>query len=68
MKFKRDYLIGGTNGKNNPSDYVVGYLADNGMYIDIVELINSTFRWYRVGNKSFELLKHAKAYCESFGN
>ena len=63
MAFKRDYLIGGLNGKADPTDYVVGYQADNGMYIEIRSITGETFRWYRVNGKEFEKLKDAKEYC-----
>ena len=63
MKFTRIYLIGGTNGKANNTDYVIGYKAENGKVIIIRELINSSFRWYEVDGKSYETLKQAKAAC-----
>lgn len=65
MKFKRVYLIGGEAGKDDNTDYVVGYRAENGMYIEIKELVDNTYRWYMVGGKEFGTLKAAKEYCES---
>ena len=63
IKFRRVYLIGGENGKADPTDYVVGYKASNGKYIEIKELINNAYRWYVVDGKSFETLKQAKSAC-----
>lgn len=63
MKFKRSYLIGGLNGMDDPTDYVVGYQADNGKFIDIHSLIGETYRWYSVDGKEFDTLKEAKQYC-----
>ena len=65
MKFTRVYLIGGEAGKDDDTDYVVGYRAENGMYIEIKELVDNTYRWYMVGGKEFGTLKDAKAYCEA---
>ena len=63
MKFVRVYLIGGETGKADDTDYVIGYKASNGKYIEIKELIDSSFRWYVVDGVSFSTLKQAKAAC-----
>ena len=44
-KFIRVYLIGGESGKADATDYVVGYKASNGKYIEVKELVNGSFRW-----------------------
>ena len=68
MKFTKDYMIGGLKGKDDSTDYIVGYKAENGMYIEIKELIDNTYRWYKVNDgKEFQYLKDAKAYCEKKG-
>ena len=65
MTFKRKYLIGGLNGKASSEDFVVGYQADNGKYIDIRFLFgNESFREYVVDGKTFSTLAEAKAYCQ----
>lgn len=63
IKFHRVYLIGGESGKADLTDYVVGYMASNGKYIEIKETIDNSFRWYVVEGKTFETLARAKAAC-----
>ena len=63
MKFKKVYMLGGLNGKADPTDYVIGYVAENGAYIEIKELINSSYRWYAVNGHEYNTLKEAKAAC-----
>ena len=63
MTFRRVYLIGGDAGKVDPTDYIVGYRASNGKYIEIKELIDNSFRWYEVDGKSYSTLVQAKAAC-----
>ncbi len=65
MKFKKVYLFGGTNGKTDDTDYIIGYKAENGKYIEIVELIDGSYHWYKVDNKEFFTLKSAKSFVES---
>jgi hypothetical protein len=69
MKFKRVYLIGGIAGKDDPTDYVVGYKAENGLYIEIENKNFESLRWYAVefnGVKhEYDTLAEAKAFCES---
>lgn len=64
MKFKRIYCFGRENGKVNESDFVVGYIADNGKTIDVKFLFgNESFRNYEVDGKFYSTLKEAKAAC-----
>ena len=63
MKFKRIYMVGGENGKADPTDYVVGYKAENGKRIEIMSLLNTPGRWYEVNGRHYFTLKDAKAAC-----
>lgn len=64
MKYKRIYTISGTNKKADDTDYISKYIAENGKVIEIMELVNSPMRWYRVDGKEFDTLKAAKNYVE----
>ena len=57
MKFERIYMGSGTNKKADSTDYVNYYKAENGMVIQIVELINSTIRFYKVFKDEDEMNK-----------
>ena len=60
MKFKRIYMEGGLEGKADNTDYVIGYLAENGKIINIEELINTNYRFYVVDGISYQTLEEAK--------
>ena len=68
MKFKAVYMSGESR-KADPTDYIDYYEAENGLKIEIVELINSTHRFYRVWSadgkalRSSDFLNEAKLYC-----
>lgn len=63
VTFHRVYLVGGESGKADQTDYVVGYKASNGKYIEIRGLVNNSLRWYVVDGVSFDTLKQAKSAC-----
>lgn len=65
-KFTRVYMSGGVNGKDDPTDYVIGYQCENGKYIDKVELINSSEYYYQCDGIGFHTLKDAKIYASNF--
>lgn len=81
MKFKRRYLDGGYNGKAHEHDFVTGYLAENGMYIDnefgfgsdrpVGYKVYLSFDHWRAdkfnkfGVECYRL-KAAKEYCEKY--
>lgn len=65
-KFTRVYMFGGLNGKDDPTDYVIGYQCENGKYIDKVELLNSSEYTYSCDGYSFNSLKDAKRYASKF--
>lgn len=48
MKFERIYMQSGTNKKADSTDYVDYYRAENGVVIQVVELLNSRDRLYKV--------------------
>lgn len=64
MKYTKIYLSGG-NKKEYDTDFIIGYIAENGVTIEKKFLINSTYEWYQVGNRSFNTLKEAKRYVEN---
>ena len=65
MKYKKDYLVGGLAGKADPTDYVVGYKTENGIYIMVDEIINTNYRSYYVDKThQYSTLKEALRYCE----
>lgn len=66
MKYKRVYLIGGTNGKDDHTDYVIGYKAEDGSYIEKrwCGLSVNSAMWYAVDGHEFLTLREAKSYCE----
>ena len=63
---KRIYLIGGTNGKADPTDYVIEY-EHNGFRIEIKELVDGSYRWYKVDGHEYNTLKEAREYIERKG-
>lgn len=65
MKFTKIYKFSGTNHKDDETDYIDRYEAENGTVIEIVELINTNIKWYKVNGKEFDTLKAAKAYVEA---
>ena len=65
-KFTKVYMFGGLKGKDDPTDYVIGYQCENGKYIDKVEQINSSEYYYVCDGWGFSTLKEAKAYASNF--
>jgi hypothetical protein len=64
VTFKKDWFFGGDKkDENGISDWVRGYKASNGKYIEVGKTMSS-YRWYEVDGKSFGTLKEAKKYCE----
>lgn len=62
LTFKRDWFFGG-NHKDGISDWICGYKASNGMYIEVQMGFNCNGeKWYSVNEKSFDTLKEAKEY------
>lgn len=66
MKFKRVYMFGGTSGKDDPTDYLIGYECENGKYIDKRTSALDCQVWYEVDGWPFDSLKDAKAYVTKF--
>lgn len=64
MRYTRIYMEGGENGKADPTDYVIGYRAENGKKIEVVSLINTSAKWYKVDGWSYDTLKEAKKHIE----
>lgn len=65
-KFTKVYMFGGENGKDDPTDYIVGYKCENGKYIDKVEQLNSSEYVYECDGWAFGTLKEAKAYASRY--
>ena len=62
ITFKRKWFFGG-DYKDGSDDWVCGYEASNGKYIENhSSFCNDNVRWYVVDGKSFDTLKEAKAY------
>lgn len=75
MKLKRRYIFGGYEGKNKEyDDFVIGYLAENGLYIDIDFNFNNTAGKYTIYKNQdrqeritfFYKLKDARQFCENY--
>lgn len=67
ITFKHHWFFGGEK-KDGSNDYVIGYHASNGKYIDIVESFdNCRDRYYKVDGKIFYTLKESKEYCINCG-
>ena len=80
MKYEKIYMSG-ENKKADNTDYIDYYKAENGKVIQIVELLNTSDRFYKVYNSvedmkayypfgghfrpCFERLRDAKAYVEA---
>lgn len=72
MKFRREYCIGGLDGKADEIDFVTAYVAENGLRIKVNYMFgNESYRSYTVrcggGDFHFSYLKEAKAFCEQKG-
>ena len=67
MKYTKVYLCGGTSGKSDPTDYIIGYLAESGKYIDKRTSAFDSDVWYEVDGFMFDTLRAAKSYCERKG-
>ena len=76
IKFKPIYMSGETR-KADSADYIDYYRAENGMIIEICEIINSYVRYYKVylneedkaAHKvleSFTYLNDAKLFCDTW--
>ena len=64
MKFYRNYLYGGYNGKATDDDFIIGYLGENRHYIE-VRYFRIDDRFYRVDDgATFNYLKDAMTYTE----
>lgn len=63
MKFTRVYMFGGTNGKDDPTDYIIGYKGDNGKYIDKRTSAFDSQVWYECDGIMFDTLAEAKKYA-----
>lgn len=66
MKFNRVYMFGGENGKDDPTDYIIGYKCENGKYIDKRTSALDSQVWYMCDDLMFDTLKEAKEYAERF--
>lgn len=64
MKYTKIYAVSGTSKKADATDYVDKYIAENGEVIEIMSLINTSYKWYKVGNKEYDTLKEAKTAIE----
>ena len=58
MKYEKIYMGSHTNKKADSTDYVDYYKAENGKVIRIMELINSTYRFYKVYDSVDEMLTY----------
>lgn len=76
IKFQAVYMSGETR-KADSTDYIDYYRAENGMIIEIVDVINTACRFYRVylseSDKaaknvleSFSYLNEAKRFCDTW--
>lgn len=63
MKFQRVYMFGGTSGKDDPTDYIVGYKGENGRYIDKRTSALDSQVWYECEGHFFWTLAEAKAFA-----
>lgn len=63
MKITKVYMFGGTNGKADPTDYIVGYVCENGKYIDKRTSALDSQVWYECDNIIFDTLSEAKKYA-----
>ena len=62
ITFKRMWFFGGDQkDERGISDWVCGYKASNGKIIEVGKSMTS-YKWYEVDGKSFDLLKEAKDY------
>ena len=62
VTFKRQWFFGGDKKDEiGISDWVCGYKASNGKYIE-VGLTATNYKWYEVEGESFDTLKEAKEY------
>jgi hypothetical protein len=62
ITFKKNYFFGGDR-KDDAHDYVVGYTASNGAYIEAVEYeFTGRIDHYTVNGIPFATLKEAKDY------
>ena len=64
MKYQKVYMFGGTKGKDDPTDYIIGYQCNNGRYIDKRTSAFDSQVWYECDGYMFDTLKDAKAYAE----
>ena len=65
MKYKRIYLLGREHGKKNEDDFVVGYAAGNGKYIETVFNFDGSIGGYKIDGQFYRHLAEAKSACES---
>lgn len=66
MKYTKVYMFGGTDGKDDPTDYLIGYECENGKYINKRTSAFDAQTWYEVDNILFDTLKEAKEYASRF--
>lgn len=62
MKFTKVYMFGGKNGKDDPTDYLIGYESENGTYIDKRTSTFDSLVWYECEGHLFYTLKEAKNF------
>lgn len=55
-------MFGGETGKDDPTDYIIGYKCENGKYIDKRTSALDGQVWYECDSLLFDTLKEAKAY------
>ena len=66
MKFERIYMQSGTNKKADNTDYVDYYRAENGVVIQIVEMLNMPGKVYRVFNNEGEMRQKPNPFVEKY--
>lgn len=66
IKYTKVYMFGGTNGKDDSTDYLIGYLCSNGKYIDKRTSALDSDIWYSCDGYFFSTLNDAKRYVSRF--
>lgn len=68
VTFKRVWFFGGDKkDEAGMSDWICGYCASNGMYIEAkTGFTNVNMKWYEVNGKSFDTLREAKEYVTNY--